>query len=313
MQIVELLSSGKYVSGNEIGRVLGISRAAVHKQIKKLRNSGFIVESSAKGYKLVKSIPVFSARDVFAALNKNLSICKKIHHFQKINSTQTKLKNLAQNGEPEGTVAVADEQSSAYGRMRRKWSSQAGGLWFSILLKPKISPEHASKLSLLIGLALSRALKNKYGILTQIKWSNDVLFEGKKIVGIIIEMSAEQDMINWAVAGIGINADNILPKDLPDAVSLGKILKKSINRAELLAAFLNEFDEIYKKFALSGFGQYVSEYNENAAFMNENVIIDSGFGIIKGVNKGISEDGRLIIETEKGFEKVISGTLRRSS
>ncbi|MCL1971428.1 MAG: biotin--[acetyl-CoA-carboxylase] ligase [Endomicrobia bacterium] len=313
MKIVEILSGNKYISGNEIGRLLGISRAAVHKQIKNMRNSGFIVESSAKGYRLVKKVPVFSREEVFKNIPHSLSVCKKIIHLKKINSTQIKLKNLADDNEPEGAVIVADEQNAGYGRMRRGWSSAAGGLWFSMLLKPKIAPERASLTALLIGIALNRVLKKEYGVKTKIKWPNDILFDCKKLAGIIIEMSAEQDAVNWIVAGVGVNADNILPKDLKDAVSLSAILDKAADRAKLLAFFLSEFDGIYAEFQNSGFGGFAGEYNENIAFLNENVTIDSGFDIIKGLNKGISEDGRLVIETNNGFEKIISGTLRRSS
>ena len=311
MKIVEILSGDKYVSGNEIGRLLGISGAAVHKQIKILRNSGFIVESSGKGYRLAKNAPVFSREEVFKNIPQPLSICKKMLHFKKINSTQIKLKNLANDNEPEGTVIVADEQNAGYGRMMREWSSAAGGLWFSMLLKPKIAPERASLTALLIGIALNRVLEKEYGVKTKIKWPNDILFDCKKLAGIIIEMSAEQDAVNWIAAGVGVNADNILPEDLKDAVSLSAILDKAADRAKLLAFFLSEFDGIYGEFQNSGFVGFTGEYNKNIAFLNENVTIDSGFDIIKGLNKGISEDGRLIIETNSGFEKIMSGTLRK--
>ncbi|MDR1196116.1 MAG: biotin--[acetyl-CoA-carboxylase] ligase [Endomicrobium sp.] len=261
---------------------------------------------------MIKIVPAFKAENVLKKFLRPVGICKKILHFKKIGSTQTKIKNFAQKGFPEGTVVIADEQSASYGRMQRKWFSPAGGLWFSMLLKPKIYPDAASNLSLLTALALNAALEKDYGIKTKIKWPNDILFEDKIIAGIIIEMSAEQDIVNWVAAGVGVNIDNILPDTLPEAAALGKIFKKNIRRDELLASFLIEFNKIYNTFCKFGFGGFCEEYNKNHAFMNESVIIDGGFGIIKGINKGIGEDGKIIIETEKGIEKIISGTLRRS-
>ncbi|MDR2425587.1 MAG: biotin--[acetyl-CoA-carboxylase] ligase [Endomicrobium sp.] len=312
MKILEILSDEKYISGNKISAALGISRAAVHKQIRKLIKGGFIIKSSVKGYKLIKSVLPFKAEDVIKKFLSPTRICKKILHFRRTASTQTKLKNLAQKGEPEGTIVTANEQTSSYGRMQRKWISCSGGLWFSMLLKPKISPDCAAYISLLIALALNRILKRNYAVKTKIKWPNDILVEDKKIAGIIVEMSAEQDMVNWIVAGVGINIYNSLPEDLPQAASLGSMVKKSIDRTKIMSAFLMEFDKIYNDFCSSGFGRFCEEYNKNQEFLNENIIIDTGFGIIKGVNRGISGDGKLIIENEKGFEIIISGTLRRS-
>ncbi|MCL2144204.1 MAG: biotin--[acetyl-CoA-carboxylase] ligase [Endomicrobia bacterium] len=309
--IVKLLLGKKYISGNEIGGILGISADAVHKMIKSLINNGFIIDSSSKGYRLAKNAPVFNKEDVFSSLPRDLSVCKKIFHFKKIDSTQIKLKNLAENGKPEGIIVIADEQRAAYGRMRRPWSSAAGGLWFSMLLKPKILPEKAPLLALLTGIALNRILRRGYGVKTKVKWPNDILFGYKKLAGIIIEMCAGQNGINWAAAGIGINMDNFLPEDLNDAVSLNSILGKSTDRAKFLALFLTEFDIIYKEFQNAGFKKFAGEYNKNTAFMKENVIIDNGFDIIKGVNKGINEEGNLIIKTKNGFEEILSGTLRR--
>lgn len=312
MKILEILSGEKYISGNEIGRLLGVSRAAVHKRIKRLRAEGFVVQASACGYKLVSPAFAFDAKTLSNSLPGQGSLFKKIIYLEKTSSTQIKLKELAGKGEPEGTLIVAGKQDAAYGRRKRVWRSDAGGLWFSMLLKPEIHPGHSPKLSLLLGLALNRVLNAEYGIRTEIKWTNDIVYGSKKVAGIIIEMSAEQDMINWVVAGVGINSNNELPRELGGAEALNKILNKNIDRAELLSLLLKEFERIYSDFKAGDFSGFVCEYNENMAFMDENVIIDDGFDIIKGVNKGINEDGKLIVETERGFKEVISGTLRRS-
>ena len=311
MNIIELLSGEKYVSGNEIGRALGISRAAVHKRVQTLIKSGCIIESSPKGYRIIKKADIFSSKEVFDRLGKTISVCKKIYHFRQTGSTQIKLKKLALKNAVEGSIVVADSQISAYGRMQRNWSSLPGGLWFSVLLKPKILPEHASKLALIISISLSRTLEKYYKVQTSIKWPNDLLYGDKKLSGTVIEMSAEQDSVNWVVAGIGINVNNVLPKDLPDAISLLEILNNDTGRAELLSCILKDFDDIYQQFQQSGFSQFIGEFNSKIAFMGEAVTIDNGFDIIKGMNKGIDETGRILIETADSVRKIASGTLRK--
>ncbi len=300
------------MSGIEIGKALGVSRAAVHKQINMLRQKGFIIDSSQKGYKLVKNGDFFDEKAVFARLKYALSVCKQIKHYPKIDSTQTKIKQFAQKNEPEGLIVVADTQTAAYGRMKREWSSAAGGLWFSILLKPKIRPDEASRMAIAISIALNRALEVYLGIKTEIKWPNDILYKGKKLSGIIIEMSAEQDIVNWVAAGIGVNANNKLPKTLANtSISLNEIKGAAIDKPGLLAAFFNEFESVYKDFQKYGMAEFNEEYNSKAAFIEKKVEVDTGFGIIKGINEGIDANGYLLLKTKEKLEKIVSGTLRR--
>ncbi|MDR1104484.1 MAG: biotin--[acetyl-CoA-carboxylase] ligase [Endomicrobium sp.] len=312
MNILEILKSKKIVSGNAIEEVLGISRAAVHKQIKTLKQIGYKIKSSSKGYSLIGNKNLFNEYEIESRLKNPLKICKTVKYYKQLPSTQTSVKKLAEKNFEEGFIIVAEKQTNSYGRIKRTWSSNAGGLWFSILLKPLIRPDEASKLTLILSIALKRTLK-EYKIDSEIKWSNDVFVNDRKIAGILVEMSAEQDRINWIVAGIGININNKLPAKFVDiSISLKEVLGREVDRAEFLAKFLAKFEEIYNNFCNTGFEMFVEEYNRDIAYKNEIVTIDDGYNnIVSGVNLGIDKDGRLMINTKVGLEKVISGTLRR--
>jgi len=312
MNILEILKSKKNVSGNAIGEVLGISRAAVHKQINALKQIGYKIKSSSKGYVLISNRNLFNEYEIESKLKKPLKICKTVKYYKQLPSTQTAVKKLAEKNFEEGFIIVAEKQTNSYGRIKRTWSSNAGGLWFSILLKPSIRPDEASKLTLILSIALKRTLK-EYKIDSEIKWSNDIFVNGRKIAGILVEMSAEQDRINWIVAGIGINVNNKLPEKFADiSISLKEVLGREVDRAEFLVELLAKVEDIYNDFCNTGFEMFVEEYNWNIAYKNEIVSIDDGYNnIVSGINLGIDKDGRLIINTKVGLEKIISGTLRR--
>lgn len=314
MSIIEILSTEKYISGNEISKFLGVSRVAVHKQINEFKKMGYAIGSSSKGYILIKNGKLlFNEYEIKTNLRKQLDICKTIKYYEEITSTQTAVKKLAEKGFGEGIIVVAEKQTKGYGRIKRMWNSNAGGLWFSMLLKPVISPDESSKLSLLLSIALKRIFEKEYGIGSEIKWPNDILIFGKKVAGIIIEMSAEQDAINWIVAGIGININNSLPENLENiSISLKTVLKKEIDRAEFMAAFLTEFENLYFDFQKNGFVQFLEEYNNKIAYKGMFVTIDSGYDVITGKNFGIDENGKLILELDNKLEKIVSGTLRKA-
>jgi BirA family biotin operon repressor/biotin-[acetyl-CoA-carboxylase] ligase len=197
----------------------------------------------------MKNNDFFNKREIETVVNKGLKICKTLKFYKKITSTQTIAKEQANKGFHEGLIVIAEQQTKGYGRNKAIWSSNAGGLWFSMLLRPKIRPSEASKLTLLLSNALKIVLEEKYKLDSEIKWPNDVLVFGKKIAGILIEMSAEQNIINWIVAGVGININNDLPKELEStSISLKNILKKEVSRTEFIAEFLVKFENLYFNF-----------------------------------------------------------------
>jgi BirA family biotin operon repressor/biotin-[acetyl-CoA-carboxylase] ligase len=310
MNILEILKSKEFVSGNTIGRFLGVSRAAVHKQINVLKQIGYTINSSPKGYALINDKILFNEYEIEYNLKRSLKVCKILKYYKELLSTQTSVKKLAEKNFDEGIIVIAEKQTNAYGRIKRTWNSNEGGLWFSILLKPLIRPEESSKVALILSIALNRTLK-VYKVDSEIKWSNDVLVNGKKIAGILVEMSAEQDRIDWLVVGIGININNILPKELKNiSISLKEILGKEIDRAAFLASFLINFENIYDDFQNKGFSFFADEYNDKLTYKNKSITINDGYNIVSGINLGIDKDGKLIVKTINGLEKIISGTLR---
>jgi BirA family biotin operon repressor/biotin-[acetyl-CoA-carboxylase] ligase len=310
MNILEILKSKDVVSGSAIGQVLKISRAAVHKQIKAIKQKGYKIKASSKGYIITNYKNLFNEYEIERKLKEPLRICKTLKYYKQLPSTQTAVKKLAEKNFDEGVVVIAGKQTNGYGRIKRRWSSNLGGLWFSMLLKPSIRPDEVSKLALLLSIALKRTLK-KYKVCSQIKWPNDIFVNSKKIAGILIEMSAEQDRLNWVVAGVGININNKLPINLTDsAICLKEVLERGLDRAEFFVEFLTEFEYVYSNFFNNGFEIFTQEYNHNIAYKNRVVVIDDGYSIVSGENLGIDIDGKLIIKTKTGLEKIMSGTLR---
>ncbi|MDR2436461.1 MAG: biotin--[acetyl-CoA-carboxylase] ligase [Endomicrobium sp.] len=310
MNILKILKSKDIISGNAIGQVLGISRAAVHKQIKSLKEMGYKIKTSPKGYSIANYKYLFNEYEIENKLKEPLKICKTLKYYKQLPSTQTTVKKLAEKKFYEGVVVIAEKQTNGYGRIKREWSSNVGGLWFSVLLKPAIRPDEVSKLALLLGIALNRVLK-KYKVDTDIKWPNDVFVNSKKIAGILIDISAEQDRVNWVVAGVGININNKLPSKLTDiSISLKDVLGIELDRAEFLAQVLTEFEYIYISFCNNGFEMFAQEYNCNIAYKNKNIVVDDGYNIMSGINLGIDTNGKLIIKAKTGLKKIISGTLR---
>jgi BirA family biotin operon repressor/biotin-[acetyl-CoA-carboxylase] ligase len=290
--------------------MLGISKVAICKQIKNLKQFGCNIKSCTKGYKPMQDKKLFNEFEIESKLNKNLNVCKLIKYYKELPSTQITAKALAQKNFDEGTIVIAEKQTSGYGRIKRVWSSNPGGLWFSILLKPFLHPEESSKLALILSIALKHTF-DSYNIDSKIKWPNDIFINNKKIAGIIIEMSADQNVINWIVAGIGININNKLPKEIQEtSVSLKEIVNKKIDRIEFICKFFINFEKLYNFFQKEGFKQFSKEYNDNLLYKNKRVLIDTGYTVIDGINLGIDENGMLIINTENKLKKIISGTLR---
>ena len=192
--------------------------------------------------------------------------------------------------------------------MQRAWSSGEGGLWFSFILRPNIACSEIPKLSLLTAAALSQALEKTLDLKTYIKWTNDILFDLKKIAGIIVETALDGEKLSWAAVGIGINVNNFLPDYLKEtANSIKNIRGESVNTEIVLSSFTKEFSRAYLDFLENGFESSAKICNEKTAFLNEIVEID---GAISGINRGIDKDGALILETSSGIKKIVSGTLR---
>lgn len=302
-RIIELLKNqNDYISGEEIGRILGVSRTAVWKKITKLKNMGYKIESvSNKGYCLIDSVDVFDTESIEY---------KNIIHMEEVDSTSEECKRQAAKGAKSGLLIVADSQTKGKGRLGRSWvSNKNQGLFMSMLLFPSILPVEVTQITLVAGIAVMRALKLVTGLKVQIKWPNDIVYKGKKLTGILTEMSAEMDKINYVVLGIGINVnyekfnDELVDKGTSIYIETGKRYKRS----DIVNAFINEFFPLYEEFCAKGFSGFVKEYNCNCANIGKNVKTVGTREQISGIAKGVNERGELIIASDTGEKAVFAG------
>lgn len=239
-------------------------------------------------------------------IGKNLII------YDKTDSTNTRLKEAAKNNEPSGMVAIADEQEAGKGRLGRSWSTPKGDtLAFSILLRPDLLPEKASMLTLVTAIAAKRALKRIAGTAVQIKWPNDLVYKGKKLCGILTEMSVRNNYIDYVIVGIGINVKTVdFPEEIKEtATSIKLITKQNVQRTELLAALLEEFEILYEEFThMQNLSWIKQEYEASLANKNKRVRVLDPLGEWMGQCIGIKDDGALLIRTDDNvIKEVISG------
>lgn len=304
-RILKMLKTADgYISGVAISAECGISREAVRKHINKLKAAGYKIESvTNKGYRLSEIPDILDEEDIRDALTAK-RMGSRIMLFDEVDSTNIVLK---QNSSlPEGTVAAAEAQTAGRGRLGRSWSSAKGsGLWFSVLLKPDTAPEHVSLITLAAGLAVCRAI----GGSARIKWPNDIIIGSKKVCGILTEMSAETDAVNYVICGIGINVNTpVFESELADkATSLLIETGQKHSRSELLASVLNYFEPYYDRLKESGFASLRSEYAQLCITLGREVIVNRRSGVLHARAVDISDSGELIIKTPDGTEALNSG------
>ena len=307
-KILEILEKkGSYVSGEEISKEIGISRAAIWKHIKKLRELGYEIESKTnEGYKLIKS-PEKQIEFELERLLDTKIIGKKILFFEEVDSTNNKAKQIALE-EKEGTVVISEMQTSGRGRRGREWYSPKGGIYVTFILKPNVSPEKASQLTLVSSLALVETLNAiNNNLNAKIKWPNDVLVSGKKISGILTELSSDMEKINYIVVGVGINLNTekeILPEN---GTSLKIEMKEEVSIKLFLKSFLEHYDLIYQEYLNSGIDQIIERWKNNSDTLGKKVKIIGINETFEGLAKDIDENGALILETKEKEIKVYSG------
>lgn len=299
-----------YISGEELSSILGITRSAVWKYIKALKEDGYIIDSvTNKGYCLKSCGNVLNEIEVANGL-KTKYIGKEILFFKKIDSTNEEIKRRALKGEEEGLTVVAEQQLLGKGRLGKSWTSPKGtGLWFSVLLRPQISPYYVSGITLAAGLAVCNAIREVTGCNAKIKWPNDVICGNKKLCGILTEMTAEADKIDYVVTGIGINVNTKeFPVDIEHkATSLYLETGEEIPRAKLLQrvlAYLEHYTEMFLDENQTD--KMLNEYVELCATINRTVTTMRNQGEITGKAIGIGKSGELKVRLDNG--QIISVT-----
>jgi BirA family biotin operon repressor/biotin-[acetyl-CoA-carboxylase] ligase len=316
--IMKLKSAGKldqYVSGEALSAELNISRAAIWKHIKSLKNKGFKIESSTnKGYRLVHA-PDLLLPDVIRSELKTKVIGRNINYHEALPSTNKEARVLAENEAANGTIIVAETQSSGRGRRGRSWESPPGGLWMTIVLRPSISPEKAPMLTLLTGMVVAQTIQDISGLEIKLKWPNDVRIGGKKVCGILTELSAEQDIVNYILVGLGINVNVTIdkfPKELRSQVtSISHELKHTIDRVEFAKQLLENFEKEYLDFAKdpeTAIPIIIEHWRQLSDTIGRTVKVETITGSNVGLAKNIAPDGALIVESETGeLIRIIAG------
>lgn len=312
--LVELRDNPEGVSGADLAGELGISRAAVWSRIEELRRLGYDIEAGPHfGYRLLHAPDLLHADDLLARLGQTKVIGRDIRVFEETTSTNDVIEKLARDGVSEGVVVYAESQTKGRGRLGRKWISPARrGLWFSILLRPDLSPQMTTQLTVASATALRRAIKLQTGLSPEIKWPNDILIGGKKVAGILTEMSAELDRVRYVVLGIGVDV-NLAAHEFPSdvrkiATSLRIETGRPVLRAELAVHILRELDRDYAQVCAGNFTTVADEWESCCTTIGREVTVQLGTRQIRGCVESLDDDGALLLRTEHGhLERIIGG------
>lgn len=298
-----LLGSNEYISGQALAEELGVSRQAVWKGVNALREDGFDISSVPnKGYKLASAPGFLNAEAVKSNLNTKL-IGREIIVLDSVSSTNDHLKELGNNGCREGVVVAAREQTKGKGRLGRAWQSKRDeSIAFSVLLRPKMAPYEASAVTSLAGLAICKALRETTGLDCKIKWPNDVLAGKKKLAGILTEMTAEFDAIEYIIIGIGINIDQaVFPEEIDyKATSILLETGRHYDKNRLLAKFLDRLEDELTRNNLHMSPASLHEYRDLCATIGRSVTFTRGTRRINGMAVGIAENGELKVMLSDG-------------
>ena len=308
-------AAGKFVSGENIAEKLNVTRTSVWKNIQALKKFGYDIESRGKlGYKLNRIADLLLPAAIQSGLDtKIIAAGSRMVYKDSVDSTNKLAKQLANEGAEDGTVVVAEEQTGGKGRLERNFFSPRGkSILFSVILRPHCLPKDAPKFTLMAAVAVANAMK-RFNLPARIKWPNDIMFDGRKVVGILTELSAQIEKVNYIVVGIGINA-NIAPEEFPPeikkiAASLAEINGGEISRVDFFRAVLEECDKLYCVVNEEGFKKIFEQwrrYNITLGHEVKVIAADTGEEFF-GVAEDIDEDGALIVRTAKGRQTLYAG------
>ena len=305
----------EYLSGQDLSDVLKISRVAVWKHIKKIQTLGYKIESKQKlGYRLVneteKLLPWEITRDL-----KTEVIGKRVYYFEEIDSTQNFAEQIASDKREDGTIIIAEKQTSGKGRLSRKWVSPKGGIWFSLIIHPKFDVSSSTLVPIASAVALSKSIKSVLGIENKVKWPNDITVNGKKVAGMLVDASFQANNIDYLILGIGINFDidaKKLEKRLsktPNFYGINSLRKKDDKTPPklLLKEFLSQLEKNLSQLDNGEKSKIVKEWTKRAAGIGKKITINTSNGKISGISRGIDNDGALKIKTPKEMKKIFVG------
>jgi BirA family biotin operon repressor/biotin-[acetyl-CoA-carboxylase] ligase len=316
-EILQLLRkhASAFLSGQEISRLLKVSRTAVWKRIERLRTLGYEIEASTRsGYRLIQSPDLLTPSEINSIL-KTKWMGRTIHHFQTVDSTNFKAYQLALNGAKEGEVVISESQKKGRGRLGRQWFSPPFlNLYLSVILRPKISPHQASLITLMAAVATADAIQKFSGLLPLIKWPNDILLQDRKVAGLLNEIHSEMDRIHFVILGIGVNLNmekKMFSKEIRAVATSLKIeMGQTVRRKVFLQFFLQELEKWYSIFLEEGGAVILKAWRDRAHIKGRQVKVTSFGETVAGIAIDVDSDGALILETENGKQKrVVAGDI----
>lgn len=302
--------AGAYCSGEQISREIGVSRAAVSKAVANLRREGYTITSvTNRGYCLEDSPDKLTEGTIRPWL-RSRRLGQNLIVLEQVDSTNNYLKRLALEGAPDGTVAVADEQTSGRGRLGRSFQSPPGtGIYMTFLLRPPVLPERAVNLTACTAVAMCDAIEAAVGLRPQIKWTNDVLLDKRKICGILTEMSVEGETgaLQYIVVGIGVNCNQRL-EDFPEDIrqiagSVAMATGGPCDRGRVTAEIINAMDAMYADWLENRWD--VDRYRADCATIGREVRVIKASGERSAVAEGVEDDFSLRVRYEDGTRELV--------
>lgn len=300
-----LLSSNNYVSGSSIARSLGVSRSTVNRLINELISEGYMVEKHPKmGYRLIinEDLKRMSSAGIVSD-----NIRYTIHYMEFCTSTQDVADMLARGGAPEGTLVLCEVMSRGRGRLGREWFASRGGLWFTLVLKPRLT-KGLQLTSLAASVCVAEAIQRICGLKASVKWPNDVLVNDRKVAGILTEGKLEAYGVGYLLVGVGINVNNDLPDFLRNqAITLKDLLGYIVPRAPILKAFIECFSRMYNRLLANDVDYVIDRWRSLNSTLGRMVRVYTFEGVIEGIAKDLDREGALNVETSSGLIRVLVG------
>lgn len=304
---------GRFLSGEELSRRLKVSRSAVWKEMENLRVLGYEIEAKPhEGYRLIGIPDKMFGDEIACGLKTRWLGRRNLFAYQTLDSTNDAAARLGEESLEEGACVFAEFQKKGRGRLGRVWTAPRGeNILFSTLLRPKLTPAEASKVTLMAAVSAVKAVRDMTGVVLGIKWPNDVVYRGKKVCGILTEMSAELDRVRYVVLGIGINVNSSSRHLPPGAVSLKEICGRRLCRLELAGQILNRLEEDYTLLKEGRFEELVHEWENFSVLSGKRVTVNLLERKVQGVVSGVDKEGALWIRADNGLqERVLSGDVQ---
>jgi len=309
-------SASGYISGQALAKKAGISRSAVWKQVRRLRRYGYSIESlHGMGYRLSGETDSPVPWELARVLRTSF-IGKSITYREALDSTQNLAISVAGRHDSHGAVVIADQQKSGRGRMKRKWLSPKGGLWLSIVLKPSIPTARITLLPFVAALAVCEGVKEGTKLDARLKWPNDVMISGKKIAGILLDISAESEQVNYAVIGIGLNANvdaSAIASRLDTGMAVTSIkdeLGHETSRLVLTRLLLEKLEHYYLELERHGPSGILQKWKQGSDMLGKNISVTQGGKTIHGVATDLGDDGSLLLKANGKEISIVSGDIQ---